>query len=61
MAWREGYADGCNRGYVAAGHPYYRYAKDVERGQIDALYAEGWRDGFQVCKSRYDAIGQTRV
>lgn len=54
-AWRSGYADGCNSGYVAAGHPYYQYTKDVTRAQSDQTYNMGWQDGFNACKGSYDS------
>lgn len=54
-AWQSGYADGCNSGYVAAGHPYYRYTKDVARAQTDQTYNMGWQDGFNACKGSYDS------
>lgn len=56
ISYREGYMQGCSSGYVAAGHPYYRFEKDVERHLNDKLYRAGWNDGFQVCKGKYDAI-----
>lgn len=54
--YKAGYGDGCDSGYVAAGHPYYRFAKDVVRFGNDALYKQGWEDGFSVCKGSYDSI-----
>ncbi len=57
-AWREGFSAGCNSGYVAAGHPYYQYTKDVNRAQSDQTYNMGWQDGFNKCKGAYDSIGR---
>lgn len=57
-AYQAAYSAGCNSGYVAAGHPYYRFTKDVAAYGSDAMYKQGWDDGFSVCKGRYDAIGQ---
>lgn len=51
--WKQGYADGCNSGYVSAGHPYYRYTKDVNRALNDKEYAMGWQDGFNRCQGSY--------
>lgn len=56
-AYKEGYAAGCDSGYVAAGHPYYKFRKDVSRFAADDLYKQGWGDGYSVCKGQYDAIG----
>lgn len=58
LAYREGYVDGCNSGYVAAGHPYRKFSKSVTRYTSDVLYRQGWDDGKTVCKGKYDAIGR---
>jgi hypothetical protein len=58
-AYKDGYMGGCNSGYVAAGHPYYKFNKDVARYGSDNIYKQGWDDGFVVCKGKYDAIGQS--
>ncbi len=55
-AWREGYAEGCDSGRSIAGDPSRRYARDAERVQTDALYAQGWQAGYDACKTgREDA------
>jgi len=59
IAYKEGYRSGCDSGYVAAGHPYYRFSKDVTRYGSDTLYKQGWDDGFGVCKSQYESIGRS--
>ena len=51
-----GYAAGCDSGYVAAGHPYYRFRKNHAFFNSDALYRQGWADGFAVCKGQYESI-----
>ncbi len=56
IQYQDGYKAGCDSGYVAAGHPYYRMNKDVVRFGSDQLYAQGWNDGFQVCKGGYESI-----
>ncbi|PHM16468.1 MAG: hypothetical protein CJD30_11420 [Sulfuricurvum sp. PD_MW2] len=56
QAYREGYADGCSSGYVAAGQPYMKYKKDVYRAGSDSLYKEGWTDGYNTCKGKYDNV-----
>jgi len=55
-AWQDGYAQGCNSGFAAAGNPYYRYTKDVVRVQTDQTFAMGWQDGYNACNARYNAI-----
>lgn len=55
-AYRIGYAAGCDSGYDAAGHFYYKFNKDPARYARDRMYAQGWNDGFRVCKGKYDAI-----
>jgi len=52
-AYNQGYADGCNSGFVAAGHPYYKFSKDVVRFSSDVMYKQGWEDGFNICKGKY--------
>jgi|GEM_PF-378389 len=55
LPYQEGYLAGCDSGYVAAGHPYYKWHKDVERFNADKLYSQGWNDGFATCKGKYEA------
>jgi hypothetical protein len=54
-AYRDGFAAGCDSGYVAAGHPYYQFKKNTGRFESDRLYSGGWSDGFQTCKGQYEA------
>lgn len=54
--YQEGFYDGCSSGYVAAGNPYYQYKKDVVKSNSDQYYKEGWTDGFNTCKGKYDSI-----
>lgn len=56
QAYKSGYKGGCDSGYVAAGHPYYKFSKDVKAYAKDSLYKQGWDDGFAVCKGKYNAI-----
>jgi hypothetical protein len=44
-AFRTGYADGC--GSVGAARK-----RDESRFKADADYAQGWRDGNDICKRR---------
>ena len=57
-SYRVGFREGCDSGYRAAGHPYYQYQKDVRRAAEDKFYASGWQDGYDYCKSRYEAQGR---
>ena len=43
-AFREGYADGCNSARLLVG-----VKRNEERFKTDSLYAQGWRDGNDVC------------
>lgn len=56
--YADGFKNGCDSGYVAAGHPYYRASKDVRRMIDDKFYGMGWNDGFTQCKGSYEAIGR---
>lgn len=53
--YKDGYGDGCDSGYVAAGNPYYKFRKDVTRYGADNLYKQGWDDGLNVCRSDYQS------
>lgn len=50
----DGYAEGCDSGYAAAGHPYYRYRKDPTRSRA-AQFEQGWNDGFAKCKASHES------
>lgn len=56
LPYKEGFAAGCDSGYVAAGHPYYKFNKNVNRFSEDAMYKQGWEDGYGVCKGSYESI-----
>lgn len=56
IEYRQGFAAGCDSGYVAAGHPYYGARKDALRYRYESLYQEGWDDGFATCKERYASV-----
>jgi len=58
--YQAGYHHGCDSGYVAAGHPYYSFTKDVARFEHKDQYRQGWTDGFNVCKSQYESITHRR-
>ena len=57
-AYKDGYKDGCDSGYVQAGHPYYRFSKNVTRYSRDDLYKQGWDDGSTACRTSYSNIGR---
>jgi hypothetical protein len=56
----DGYVDGCDSGYHAAGVPYNLFSQDRERFKSDRLYSDGWNDGFTNCKKEYESVESTR-
>lgn len=54
--YKDGYVDGCSSGNVAAGAAYFKFQKDPQRFEDDKLYAQGWGDGFAVCKANHEYI-----
>lgn len=50
-AYVEGYVEGCSSGLRMAGDKNFKYRKDVERSERDALYARGWNDGQICCRN----------
>lgn len=46
-AFRAGYLDGCESARRLAGA-----VRDEARFKTDAMYATGWRDGFEICKQK---------
>jgi len=53
--YKEGYTDGCGSGQKAGGYIYAKFNKDVIRYSTDQLYKQGWDDGFNICKSRFES------
>jgi len=47
-AFQFGYADGCASVRAAR-------KRDEERFKTDPQYAQGWRDGYDICKTRWNA------
>ena len=45
--FRQGYGDGC-----VSAQPNTARARDEERYKSDANYAQGWRDGYDICRRR---------
>jgi hypothetical protein len=46
-AFKDGYSDGCGSARAMLGS-----RKDDARFKSDAQYAQGWRDGYDMCKKR---------
>lgn len=46
-AYKQGYADGCNSARAAFGS-----TKNAKRFKSDHQYAQGWRDGADICGKR---------
>ena len=53
IAWQEGYLEGCPSGQSAAGYVYASWQKDINRFNSDSLYAQGWADGYERCKTSF--------
>ena len=53
--YSQGYGDGCSSGKKAAGSMFDQFKKDVNRFDGNRKYAEGWNDGFKICKSEFKA------
>lgn len=53
--YKEGFINGCDSGYSAAGNIYIKPVKDVTRYIEDAKYKTGWDDGFSHCKGMSEA------
>jgi hypothetical protein len=60
VPYQDGYVDGCSTGTRAAGNPYFQLKKDVARFDADKFYAQGWNDGFNICKADYESITRRR-
>ena len=45
--FKQGYADGC-----ASAKPDAARRRDETRFKADANYAQGWRDGYDICRNR---------
>ncbi|KAF1053135.1 MAG: hypothetical protein GAK43_01558 [Stenotrophomonas maltophilia] len=48
--YADGFDDGCGSGRQAAGAITVEFRKNALRFQKEALYAQGWGDGFQQCR-----------
>lgn len=56
----DGYVDGCDSGYHAAGVPYNYFTRDADRFKTDKLYVDGWNDGFRKCKKEQESVESLR-
>ena len=50
VEYRVGFQSGCDSGSVSAGNRAYTFKKDVVRYDVDALYKQGWDDGYNRCR-----------
>ena len=50
-AFHDGYRAGCASGLKAGGYMHYTFTKDVPRYERERQYADGWEDGFRVCRT----------
>ncbi len=51
-AFKTGYTHGCSSGLRAGGFGQLDFVKDVLRYNNEPLYAQGWEDGYRVCRTR---------
>lgn len=56
--YKLGYLDGCPSGKKATGDFGSRFTKDVSRYGTDALYKQGWDDGYSVCKAKSENLNR---
>ena len=50
-AYKVGFMEGCDSGYVSGGNTSYIFKKDTNRFDTDDVYKQGWNDGFNRCVS----------
>lgn len=50
--FKDGYRAGCASGLRAGGMAQMDFTKDVTRYNAERLYAQGWEDGYSVCRTR---------
>jgi hypothetical protein len=61
-AYADGFDDGCHSGNKAGGSLFEQFQKDSGRFVSDALYAQGWSDGFRQCETALESVQrETRV
>lgn len=49
-AYRDGYEDGCNSGYAAAGSLRRNFRQAEPRFKTEDDYRQGWMDAYGACK-----------
>ena len=55
--FQAGYKDGCETGYAGGGMTlFFKFTRDVEAYDQDALYRQGWEAGFQYCNSQQNTL-----
>jgi hypothetical protein len=52
----DGYMDGYSAGCHMAGHPFYRFTRDISRYEQEGQYMKGWNDGFTIARCDYAAL-----
>ena len=52
----DGYVDGYSAGCHMAGHPFYRFTRNVSRYEQDSQYMKGWNDGYTIARCDYAAV-----
>lgn len=55
-AFREGFRDGCDSGYAAAGNALYRKVEDAEKAASNEEYRLGWASGFAECQANFRRV-----
>jgi hypothetical protein len=58
-AYKDGYVPGCESAAHAAGDIAFKFSKDFDRYLSDAMYKQGWDDGFRVCTAQYSRLAPT--
>ena len=58
-ASREGFRDGCDSGYAAAGNALYRRVEDPEKTASNDEYRLGWTSGFAECQANFRRVQRT--
>lgn len=53
-AYTEGYDEGCESVQAKGGKAHYTIKKDAYRYRTDALYRDGWDDGYAECRDPRD-------
>ncbi len=54
--YRVGFGDGYGSGKKSEGSLYDKFRKDVYRFSQDELYRQGWQDGFEMGKGKWQEV-----